>query len=78
VVAQKMVCEDEPFDIYEVPTREFEIYWNRRMELADTASNDLVAILEDAFDDTPEEITDEEQHARSEAGRALAKARWKK
>jgi len=72
------ICENQKFDIYDVPTREFETYWKRRMKLADTATNELIAILEDAFDDTPEEITDEEQHARSEAGRALARARWKK
>lgn len=72
------ISENRKFDIYEVPTREFEIYWKRRMELAETATNDLVSILEEAFDDTPEEITDEDARARSEAGRALVNLRYKK
>lgn len=37
------VCEDEVFDIYQVPKHEFiEIYWKRRMELAEGAASDLV------------------------------------
>ena len=72
------VIEDEPFDIMEVPTREFEIYWKRRVDLADTATHDMVSILEEAFGDVPEEELDEQAKARSEAGRDLAKLRWNK
>lgn len=75
------ICEDKTFNIYDVPTEEFEIYWKRRMTLASIAKSDLVSVLEEAFGDTPEptqEEREEERTARSEAGRSLAQIRWKK
>jgi len=72
------ICEDKPFDIYEVPEREFKRYWKRRMELANIASSELVSIIEEAFEEVPEEKQDDKQKARSEAGRALVNLRWKK
>jgi len=70
------ICEDEPFDIMEVPKVEFEKYWKRRIELADIASHDLVSVLEEAFEDPPEPT--EEEKLRSEAGRNLVNLRWNK
>ena len=54
------ICRNKPFNMLDVPTSEFKIYWKRRMGLADIAANELVAVLEEAFDDTPEnlEMTD--------------------
>lgn len=54
----------EPFDIKEVPTREFMKYWKRRVELADTATSDMVSILEEAFSDVPEALDEVELDQR--------------
>lgn len=62
-----------------MPRDEFKKYWNRRLELSDVASNDMVSVLEDAFVDPPEptpEELDEQKRRRSQAGRDLANARW--
>jgi hypothetical protein len=47
------VLNFEPFNYLDVPTPEFKIYWSRRMKLADTATSDLVSVLEEAFSDAP-------------------------
>jgi hypothetical protein len=71
------VCNFEPFDMYEVPTPEFRIYWKRRMGVANTATSDLVSVLEEAFGDAPnEEEIDEAKKARSEAASLLVKKSW--
>lgn len=75
------ICTNKPFDIYEVPQREFKLYWTRRMKLAEEATTDLVSILEEAFDDIPEptpEELDEETRILSMAGKIQANRRWKK
>ena len=75
------ICLNKTFDMLEVPTREFKIYWKRRMDLANIAASDLVSILEEAFDDPPEptqEEIDEETRILSKAGKIQAKRRWNK
>jgi len=47
------VSKNQKFDMHDVPYNEFKIYWDRRMELADIATNDLVSYLEEAFTDAP-------------------------
>ena len=71
------VLNFEHFNYLEVPTSEFKIYWKRRMGLADTATNELVSVLEEAFGDAPnEEQISEAKKAASEAARALVKMSW--
>jgi len=74
------ICENKTFNIYDVPTEEFEIYWERRMVLANIAKSDMVSILEEAFEDppepTPEELS-EEARILSLAGKIQANRRWK-
>lgn len=70
------VCLHKSFNMMEVPTSEFKIYWKRRMELANKATGDLVSILEEAFDDAPNtEQISAAQKAASEAARALVSMR---
>ena len=73
------VCLFKPFDYLSVPTDQFRVYHRRRMELANIHTNDLVSILEEAFDDAPTpEMIDAAKKAASEAGSALARKRWER
>lgn len=47
------IAKNKKFDYTDVPLPEFKRYWERRMKLADKATNDLVSYLEEAFDDAP-------------------------
>lgn len=72
------VMENEPFDMYSVPTKQFKRYFERRIELADIGTRDMIGILEEAFDDAPneEELIDEAKSAASKAASQLAHSRW--
>jgi len=75
------VSRNEKFNYTDIPLKEFKRYHQRRMELADVATNDLVSYLEEAFDDTPDptpEELEEQKNELSEWGRALANRRWSK
>jgi hypothetical protein len=48
----------------EVPTDEFMRYWKRRVDLADTATHDMISILEEAFSNVPEELEDHDLDQR--------------
>jgi len=71
------ICLFKPFDVYEVPTREFKRYWDRRLALSDIGREQMINIMEEAFAE-PEEETDEEKRVMSEAARMLVRKRWAK
>lgn len=73
------VFKYRPFDMYEVPTEEFRKYNDRRVALGDIGTRDMISIFEEAFNDAPtQDAIDEAKAARSEAAKALVKARWDK